>query len=120
MIIINKGELNDAVFTLDEKRTSATSSYFLELYSNGDKTSTIISLDTDVSTNTVRYNKYVIDETSYGLTPGQHDYYVWETISATISTDYAIGIVESGKCDVRGTYSITPVFINTDESYTFE
>jgi len=120
MIIINKGELNNVVFTLDEKRTSATSSYFLELFSNGDRTSTLVTLDTDISANTIRYNEFVINETSYNLTPGQYDYFVWETISATISTDYAIGVVESGKCDVKGTQSTISVFTNTDQEYTFE
>lgn len=120
MIIINKGEINNLVFTLDEKRTIATSSYFLELYSNGDKTNTIVTLATDLSAEPIRYNKYAVDENTYNLVPGQYDYYVWETISATISTDYAIGIVESGKCSVRGTQSTPSIFVNTDQEYTFE
>lgn len=127
MIRITKGATNSCVFTLNEKITLSSPNLFIQIHSNQDNDDKLMWLNDDLSANTIRYNLYVIEETSsedlndqkISLEPTSYDYFVWQTDSATLSTTYATSIVESGKLIVTGTGSTNYTYSDKQE-YTFE
>lgn len=135
MIKIIKGVTNSIPFTLNEKIVGTYSYFLLELYSNADKNSKVIRLGDERSTNTTRWNEFIIEETTsesltqsrVNLVQGTYDYYVWQTATSSMLTSYASHILESGKCKVVGTQStligtqsVNVTYNNTtDDGYTF-
>lgn len=113
MIVINKGMTNSCVFTLTEKITLTDPYLLLSLYSNQDFTTKTMLLNDDVSFNKIRYNEFIIEETTMeDLTDNKielelttYDYTVWQSATSSLSLDDATSIVESGKLTVSGTAS---------------
>jgi hypothetical protein len=118
MIILNKGKINSVVFTLNESSV-ASGEFFLQLYSNQNKKNTLVYLSGDTSLNTVRYNRYDIDETVLNLTVGEYDYFVHEFTGGTPDINLSEGIVETGKCIVIGSGTTVNIFNNNNTEYTF-
>jgi len=122
MIQIIRGQTNSCIFTLNELTTSASASYFIEVYDKQIRNTKLMWLNDDVSPNPFRYNEYIIEETtSEDLTDqkitlpiSNYDYYVWQTISATLSKDYAVNIIESGMIRVTGTSSVNVYYAGSD------
>lgn len=128
MIKIIKGQTNSCIFTLNEKITLDTPGIILDLYSNANKTNKLLWLNDDVTYNANRYNQYDIvendiedlDNQIVSLPIGTYDYFVWQTDSATLSTDNALNVIESGLVKVVGTSSNDYTLDDTEISYTFE
>lgn len=122
MITINRGATNSCVFTLNESTTIPNASYIIKFHSNQNFEDKIMWLNNDLTDSPVRYNYYIITESdsedlnnnTISLSPATYDYTVYETISATLSLDYADGIVEQGLVKVNGTYSNIQKFSDED------
>lgn len=125
MIRIQKSQANNIVFTLKEKTTIAPVYYFLVLFSNQDHDEKVISLLTNNSTDTERYDEFVVTENDIedlqnaivSLNPTTYDYTVWESTS----TDYAdkVSIVETGECLVNGEATVVSTFTSDNTGHTY-
>ena len=120
---IQKGIDNTVVLTLSEKSTLLSPEYLIEFTSNlaGSKTSKVVAL-TDVSDYIESYNKFIITESNtedlqnsivYLSPVGKWSYIVYEMESSSprnMNTADAVGIVETGICEVDGVDEIRNVF----------
>lgn len=120
---IQKGIDNTVVLTLSEKSTLLSPEYLIEFTSNlaGSKTSKVVAL-TDVSDYIESYNKFIITESNtedlqnsvvYLSPVGKWSYVVYEMESSSprnINTADAVGIVETGICEVEGVDEVRNVF----------
>jgi len=127
MILINKGATNSVALTLNEKLTSTASNIFIQFYSNQDRDSKLMWLNTDVSPDPVRWNQYEIEETTnedlndqkISLDVTTYDYFVYETAATALSIASASNVLESGKVTVIGTSSEASIFDDDRDEYTF-
>jgi hypothetical protein len=119
MIYITKNIANRLLFTLNEKRLYTNSSFYLELYSNANKTTQEIFLPNsgDTSNNQYRWNEWEYTEDDE-LDEGTYDYKVIETQMDT--PDKSGNIVETGKLVVLKTKDQIPTFNNDKTEFTFE
>lgn len=107
MINIKKDTLNEIGFTLNESGTA--SNWILQLIYKETKEEVLYLLEPqdDTSTNTLRYNKFDIDDPfDLDIEVGQWDYYVWATgLTAgdpdVLSTTMSNGIIEIGRLNVE-------------------
>lgn len=120
---IQKGIDNIVVLTLTEKSTLLNPEYLIEFTNNltGDKTSKVIAV-TDISDYVESYNKFIITESNTEdlqnsivyLSPiGKWSYTVYEMESSSprnMNIADAVGIVETGICDVIGVDIAKSVF----------
>lgn len=120
---IQKGIDNTVVLTLSEKSTLLSPEYLIEFISNlaGGKTSKVVAL-TDISDYVESYNKFIITESNTEdlqnsivyLSPiGKWSYIVYEMESSSprnMNTADAVGIVETGICEVEGVDEVRNVF----------
>ena len=120
---IQKGIDNTVVLTLSEKSTLLSPEYLIEFTSNlaGSKTSKVVAL-TDVSDYIESYNKFIITESNtedlqnsivYLSPVGKWSYIVYEMESSSprnMNTADAVGIVETGICEVEGVDEVRNVF----------
>lgn len=128
MIRITKGATNSCVFTLTEKTTLSNADYIIRFFSNQNHDNKLMFLNNDISPNKTRYNLFEIEETTnenlnnqkIELEETTYDYFIYETISATLSLDYAGDIVESGKVKVIGAGTASYTYNNQQQEYTFE
>jgi hypothetical protein len=113
MIRINKGQVNDVILTLTEKATITNPDYLFKFFHQLTGEIKIFAAS-DLSTSTIRYNEFDIEETStedlyigkVELKEGFHQYTIYEMTQASpadLDPDNAIGIVEVGKVLVTGT-----------------
>ena len=101
--------------------------YLLELYSNQDKTIKVIRLFNEMSTNTNRWNEFVVEENEVedlengivSLDVSTYDYFVWQSKTNSMLLEDATGIVESGKCVVIGDKIVSSSFVDDRNEYTF-
>jgi hypothetical protein len=112
---IQKGIDNTVVLTLSEKSTLLSPEYLIEFTNDmtGDKTSKVVAIS-DISDYVESYNKFIITESNtedlqnsiVSLSPvGKWSYIVYEMESSSprnMNTADAIGIVETGICEVEG------------------
>ena len=111
MLYIVKNMVNSCGFTLNESKTVSAPNYILEVESKATNTSKLIWLNTDLSLNIARYNKFNIEEVviadqdpnqqKINLDAGAYNFYVWETESSNLVLADAIGIIESGQLRVE-------------------
>ena len=120
---IQKGIDNTVVLTLSEKSTLLSPEYLIEFTSNlaGSKTSKVVAL-TDISDYVESYNMFVITESNtedlqnsivYLSPVGKWSYIVYEMESSSprnMNTADAVGIVETGICEVEGVDEVRNVF----------
>ena len=120
---IQKGIDNTVVLTLSEKSTLLSPEYLIEFTSNlaGSKTSKVVAL-TDISYYVESYNKFIITESNtedlqnsivYLSPVGKWSYIVYEMESSSprnMNTADAVGIVETGICEVEGVDEVRNVF----------
>ena len=120
---IQKGIDNTVVLTLSEKSTLLSPEYLIEFTSNlaGSKTSKVVAL-TDISDYIESYNKFIITESNtedlqnsivYLSPVGKWSYIVYEMESSSprnMNTADAVGIVETGICEVEGVDEVRNVF----------
>lgn len=120
---IQKGIDNTVVLTLSEKSTLLSPEYLIEFTSNlaGAKTSKVVAI-TDISDYVESYNKFIITESNTEdlqnsivyLSPiGKWSYIVYEMESSSprnMNTADAVGIVETGICEVEGLDEVRSVF----------
>ena len=120
---IQKGIDNTVVLTLSEKSTLLSPEYLIEFTSNlaGSKTSKVVAL-TDISDYVESYNMFVITESNtedlqnsivYLSPVGKWSYIVYVMQSSSPrnrNTADAVGIVETGICEVEGVDEVRNVF----------
>lgn len=120
---IQKGIDNTVVLTLSEKSTLLSPEYLIEFTSNlaGGKTSKVVAV-TDISDYVESYNKFIITESNtedlqnsivYLSPVGKWSYIVYEMESSSprnMNTADAVGIVETGICEVEGVDEVRNVF----------
>ena len=120
---IQKGIDNTVVLTLSEKSTLLSPEYLIEFTSNlaGGKTSKVVAI-TDISDYVESYNKFIITESNtedlqnsivYLSPVGKWSYIVYEMESSSprnMNTAEAVGIVETGICEVEGVDEVRNVF----------
>ena len=126
MIRIQKAQANNIVLTLQEKTTIAPVFYLLVLFSNQDHDEKVVNLVTNISTDTMRYDEFVVTENDtedlpngiVSLDATTYDYFVWESTSV----DYAdkVSIVESGKCVVIGDATVVSTYTDKKTEHTFQ
>lgn len=130
MIVINKGQNNTIVVTLDEKRTLTAPTYLFKF--TNDVTGTAVRfIAANQSAYTYRYDQFLITETSgtINLTSGVIElspagfwsYVIYEQTSTTsLDEKLSTGVVETGKVKVIGTSESPSVYdpgINTYIAY---
>ena len=125
MLRIQKAQANNLVLTLKEKTTVAPVFYFLVLFSNQDHDEKVVSLLTNLSTDTERYDEFIVTENDVedlpnaivSLDPTSYDYTVWQSPTS----DYAdkISIVETGKCLVIGDETVVSTYTEKPTEYTY-
>ena len=60
MIRLNKNASNNIVCTLSEKTTLSNPTYLLEIQSKENHSSKVVKLGSDISSNTIRWNEFVV------------------------------------------------------------
>lgn len=131
MVKLLKNTANDCFFTLNEKTTLSGATYLLAIYSNQKRNTKVLRLSGDSSTDTIRYNKFVITEVPFAsenlnagdvyLEPGGYDYFAYQTTGSTLSiTADTTTIVESGKLICVGTGETTSTFVDPKTEWIFE
>ena len=127
MINLIKNQSNTAIFTLQEKTTIVDALYYIEVYSNQNHDSKVMTLSGDSSANIARYNQFDIIENdtedltggTISLIAGTYDYFVWQSASAPFDK-LKSSIVESGKMNVTGTGTTSTTFTDNNNEITFE
>ena len=125
MLRLERNKTQRIVLTLTEKTTINPVFYFLEFFENQDHDSKILTLGTDLSGNTQRYNEFEITENStedlpngiITLSLGDYDYFVWESTSSDFADK--VGIVESGKVKVIGDEISVATYDEKPSEYTY-
>lgn len=127
---IYKNQANDVFFTLNESVTLSTPFFILEIQSKATNASKLMWLNTDLSVNPVRYNKYVITEVDpddedledqkVNLLEGMHNFYVWETAVEVLDLASATGVIESGQIRVVGDSASTPTIPVPNSKHVFK
>jgi len=110
MITINKGQVNKVVVTLREKTTLSTVYYLMELFWNQGKSTKVVNMSTNISSNISRWDEFGIEENTIedllngivSLEVGTYDYYIHQSSTNVDNLSGAEGIVESGKLVVIG------------------
>jgi len=108
MIVLEDGVANKVALTLTEKTTILSDPYYLFRVVNDDTNTELIFTATDVSTNTNRYNEFLIevnlspedllDGKIELATKGYYKYYIYEQVSPTnLDLNNVTGEVERGK-----------------------
>jgi len=108
MIVLEDGVANKVALTLTEKTTILSDPYYLFRVVNDDTNTELIFTATDVSTNTNRYNEFLIevnlspedllDGKIELTTKGYYKYYIYEQVSPTnLDLNNVTGEVERGK-----------------------
>lgn len=127
MQLINKGQNNYIVFTLFEKQTLVSPYWLFELTNKVEK-SPIYFIASDVSSFPLRFNKFLITETSGTNIPtsgvitlaeeGEYDYRIFEQTSSTnLNPINTTNVVEVGMIKVTGTKPTTTSYDNQDKTY---
>lgn len=124
MILINTNQVNFCYFTLTEKATLANP-YYLFKFESIDTNKVVLFTGTDVSSNTERYNKFMITETSgatnftaatINLDPGEYAYTVYQMSGQTnLALSGTSGIVETGQVLVSGATQTSYTYTGTDD-----
>lgn len=127
MNLITKNSVNNCYFTLTEKATLTSPYYLFVLESIDSGKVTIFSAD-DISSNTDRYNKFIITETgsttnytagTISLTVGEYNYTAYEMTGRTnLDISGTTGIVEVGQIFVSGSTSTSYTYTDTDDDET--
>lgn len=115
MIVLNRETANEVHITVTEKTTITNPVYIFRLTSEtSNATKQFVS--TDVSTNTIRYNKFIIETVEdsgsedldnaivHMILEGFYNYEVYEAIAGSDASTSIVGlnVVESGKCFLNG------------------
>jgi len=127
MFLINKGQANNIFLTLTEKATISSPTYLFE-FKNDITRATKVFLTQDLSSNTDRYNKFTILETSgtNDLTAGIitlvetgfYSYRIFEQASTTNLDLRLTGAeVECGKFKVVSTVTSKPTYDNQPKRF---
>lgn len=101
MLAINKNTSNTVVLTLTEK-CILTNPYFLFELKNVQTNTNQYIIPIDISTQTQRFNEFVITETSSPIAPqiklsvGDYEYTIYEQTSPTNTNPVGLNIVELG------------------------
>lgn len=128
MILINKGEANNIILTLNEKRT-IDNPYYIFKFVNDDTNVSKVFYSADLSDNTDRYNQFTITEGTpenlltgtVSLPVGFYHYTVYESETITLNLNLVGEVVELGKVKVQETsttHSFTPTYNTTKSTFT--
>lgn len=94
--------MNNIIVTLRHSTTIIDAVYTLLITSSNDITQHVITLTTDVSLNSDRYNQYdMADPTDIDLRVGDYDYFIFESDPITGFNQATDNIIEGGKLRVR-------------------
>lgn len=136
MIALNRETQNEVYITVTEKTTITDAVYIFRLISEVSNT-TKQFVSNDISTNTVRYNKFVIETVEdinsedldsgivHLVLEGFYNYEVYEAPTGSTASTSTVGLkmVESGKAFLNGSegFSSTPdsieeIYIDNDNS----
>ena len=130
MILLNKNSSNKVILTLSESVTIVSPSFFLFEFISDDNLESIFFTAEDVSTNTCRYNEFVITLTdgatdnTIGLIDldlnGYYKYNVYQQSSQfNLNPSFAEGLIENGKVYVKGELKPVTVSYNTNQNNTY-
>ena len=131
MLKIQKNQENNLVVTVTEKTTISPAYYLLALYSNDNMSTTIVRLTGNTSSNTERYDKFVLTETTLAqqdlemakinLEAGStYDYTFYQTPSISGTSILGAGIVERGLLKVEGQSTGSTTYTSSKTIITFE
>lgn len=127
MLVINKDTTNNLIVTLQEKVT-LTNPYYLFVFTNDIQLNTVAFIQSNTSTHTERYDKFVLTETSGAqnyyngtvelLPLGSWTYRVYEQTSSTnLDPALAYGLLEVGQAKVVGTNETYSKYVSQDITY---
>ena len=128
MILINKNSNNYLWLTLAEKTTLSNPTYLFKFTNDLTKECVRFICSANLSTNTQRYDEFLITETSgtnnytsgvITLSPtGFWKYEVYEQSSTTnLNEALSTGLVESGKVNVQGTATISTTYDSQGKTF---
>lgn len=129
-IYIDRETTNVCIFTLNESTTLILPKYILQVVSKATDYDKIMWLNDDISTNTIRFNKYIIEEVNpededlenmkINLPSTSYDFFVWETSSNNLDLSEANKIIESGNIIVNGDIPVIPIYNGRNVKTTFK
>jgi len=98
------------------------------VFSKQNHDSKVLRLSGDTSLNTIRYNEFLITESStedldngiISLGAGEYNYFVWQSSASTLSLSAATSIVESGLLTIVGTGTTEYSYTGTPSEYTVQ